>query len=77
MGTLGTGNHFIEICLDETNQVWAMLHSGSRGCGNRIGMYFIECAKKEMERWFRPTLHRLAQLGQQLQQREQDPIGGM
>lgn len=52
MGTLGTGNHFIEICLDEVDQVWAMLHSGSRGCGNRIGMYFIERAKKEMERWF-------------------------
>lgn len=52
MGTLGTGNHFIEICLDEEESVWAMLHSGSRGCGNRIGMYFIERAKKEMERWF-------------------------
>lgn len=52
MGTLGTGNHFIEICLDEAGSVWAMLHSGSRGCGNRIGMYFIERAKKEMERWF-------------------------
>ena len=52
MGTLGTGNHFIEVCLDESNQVWVMLHSGSRGCGNRIGMYFIQAAKKEMERWF-------------------------
>lgn len=52
MGTLGTGNHFIEICLDETNRVWAMLHSGSRGCGNRIGTYFIERAKKEMEKYF-------------------------
>lgn len=52
LGTLGTGNHFIEICLDENNQVWVMLHSGSRGCGNRIGMYFIERAKKDMERWF-------------------------
>ncbi len=52
MGTLGTGNHFIEICLDEASSVWAMLHSGSRGCGNRIGMYFIERAKKEMARWF-------------------------
>jgi tRNA-splicing ligase RtcB len=52
MGTLGTGNHFIEVCLDETDQVWVMLHSGSRGCGNRIGMYFINRAKKEMERWF-------------------------
>ena len=52
MGTLGTGNHFIEVCLDESNQVWVMLHSGSRGCGNRIGTYFIQAAKKEMERWF-------------------------
>ncbi len=52
MGTLGTGNHFIEICLDLDDKVWVMLHSGSRGCGNRIGMYFIQKAKKEMERWF-------------------------
>ena len=52
MGTLGTGNHFIEVCLDESDQVWVMLHSGSRGCGNRIGFYFIQAAKKEMERWF-------------------------
>ncbi|MCH7833010.1 MAG: RtcB family protein [Proteobacteria bacterium] len=52
MGTLGTGNHFIEVCLDEADQVWVMLHSGSRGCGNRIGTYFIQAAKKEMERWF-------------------------
>jgi tRNA-splicing ligase RtcB len=51
MGTLGTGNHFIEVCLDETDTVWVMLHSGSRGAGNRIGMYFIEMAKKEMERY--------------------------
>lgn len=52
LGTLGTGNHFIELCLDENNHVWIMLHSGSRGIGNRIGSYFIERAKKEMERWF-------------------------
>ena len=52
LGTLGTGNHFIELCLDETNQVWVMLHSGSRGVGNRIGSHFIELAKKEMERFF-------------------------
>lgn len=51
LGTLGTGNHFIEICLDENQNVWIMLHSGSRGLGNKIGMYFIELAKKEMERW--------------------------
>lgn len=52
LGTLGTGNHFIEICLDEADTVWVMLHSGSRGVGNRIGMHFIELAKKDMERWF-------------------------
>lgn len=52
LGTLGTGNHFIELCLDETNAVWMMLHSGSRGVGNRIGTYFIEKAKRDMERWF-------------------------
>jgi len=51
-GTLGTGNHFVEVCLDEDQKVWVMLHSGSRGIGNRIGTYFIEKAKKEMERWF-------------------------
>ena len=50
LGTLGTGNHFIEICLDEKDSVWFMLHSGSRGVGNRIGTYFIERARKEMER---------------------------
>lgn len=52
VGTLGTGNHFVEICLDEEQRVWVMLHSGSRGIGNRIGTYFIEKAKKDMERWF-------------------------
>jgi tRNA-splicing ligase RtcB len=52
LGTLGTGNHFIELCLDEADRVWIMLHSGSRGVGNRFGSYFIELAKKEMERWF-------------------------
>lgn len=52
LGTLGTGNHFIEVCLDESDHVWVMLHSGSRGMGNRIGTYFISLAKREMERWF-------------------------
>ncbi|WP_188749121.1 RtcB family protein [Marinobacterium zhoushanense] len=51
LGTLGTGNHFIEMCLDEHGSVWLMLHSGSRGVGNRIGTHFIEMAKKDMERW--------------------------
>ena len=50
MGTLGGGNHFIEVCLDESDRVWAMLHSGSRGMGNAIGTYFIELAKKDLER---------------------------
>jgi len=52
LGTLGTGNHFIEICEDQVGEIWVMLHSGSRGVGNRIGRYFIERAKKDMERWF-------------------------
>ena len=52
LGTLGTGNHFIEVCVAEDQSVWLMLHSGSRGVGGRIGSYFIELAKREMERWF-------------------------
>lgn len=48
LGTLGGGNHFIEMCLDENNDVWIMLHSGSRGIGNTIGKYFINLAKKDM-----------------------------
>jgi tRNA-splicing ligase RtcB len=51
LGTLGTGNHFIEVCLDEDERVWFMLHSGSRGVGNRVGTYFIELAKQEMRRF--------------------------
>lgn len=49
LGTLGTGNHFIEVCLDEADRVWLMLHSGSRGVGNRLATVFIEKAKKDME----------------------------
>lgn len=49
LGTLGTGNHFIEVCLDESERVWFMLHSGSRGVGNRIASIFIELAKKDLE----------------------------
>jgi len=52
LGTLGTGNHFVEVCLDEADRVWVMLHSGSRGPGNKIGTYFIEKARQEMRRWF-------------------------
>src|SRR4051794_21159957 len=52
LGTLGTGNHFIEICLDTEQRVWVMLHSGSRGVGNAIGTFFIELAKQDMRKWF-------------------------
>ncbi len=51
LGTMGGGNHFLELCLDEDDQVWLMLHSGSRGVGNRIGTHFIELARKEMQRF--------------------------
>lgn len=51
LGTLGTGNHFIEVCLDTEDRVWVMLHSGSRGIGNQIGQRYIELAKQEMQRW--------------------------
>ncbi|MBT2322830.1 RtcB family protein [Variovorax paradoxus] len=49
LGTLGSGNHFIEVCLDQAGAVWFMLHSGSRGVGNAIGTHFIELAKKDAE----------------------------
>lgn len=52
LASLGTGNHFIEVCIGDDNHVWVMLHSGSRGVGNRIGSYFIGLAKKDMERYF-------------------------
>lgn len=52
LGTLGTGNHFIEVCLDESETVWFMLHSGSRGVGNRMGNYFIELARRDMRKFF-------------------------
>ena len=50
--SLGGGNHFVELCIDKADSVWLMLHSGSRGVGNTIGSYFIDMAKREMERWF-------------------------
>ncbi len=50
LGSLGGGNHFIEVCLDEADRVWAMLHSGSRGIGNRIGTTFIAKARDALER---------------------------
>ncbi|EED66735.1 RtcB family protein [Comamonas testosteroni] len=49
LGTLGSGNHFVEVCLDEVGFVWFMLHSGSRGVGNAIGNHFIELARKDAE----------------------------
>lgn len=50
LGSLGGGNHFIEICVDTEDQIWIMLHSGSRGIGNQIGRFFIEKAREDMER---------------------------
>ena len=52
LGTLGGGNHFVEVCLDTEDNVWIMLHSGSRGLGNKIGSYFIERAQNECEKYF-------------------------
>ncbi len=52
LGTLGTGNHFIEVCLDKQDRVWVMLHSGSRGVGGRIGNHFIRAAKRDMKRYY-------------------------
>lgn len=52
LGTLGGGNHFVEICLDTEQTVWVMLHSGSRGIGNLIGQMFIELAREDMRRHF-------------------------
>jgi tRNA-splicing ligase RtcB len=52
LGTLGGGNHFVEICIDTEDSVWFMLHSGSRGVGNLIGRTFIELAQKDMQRYF-------------------------
>jgi len=51
LGTLGGGNHFVEVCLDESGVVWTMLHSGSRGVGHAIGSHFIELAKEDMRTW--------------------------
>lgn len=50
LGTLGTGNHFVEVCLDEEQRVWVMLHSGSRGVGNAIGTLFIDRARARLRR---------------------------
>lgn len=58
LGTLGTGNHFIEVCLDEAERVWFMLHSGSRGVGNAIGNLFIELAQADMRHHIANLPHR-------------------
>ncbi|KMN81347.1 tRNA-splicing ligase RtcB [Chromobacterium alkanivorans] len=58
LGTLGTGNHFVEVCLDEADRVWFMLHSGSRGVGNAIGNLFIELAQADMRRHIANLPHR-------------------
>lgn len=58
LGTLGTGNHFVELCLDEVGDVWVMLHSGSRGQGNAIGSFFIALAQEDMRKWFINLPHR-------------------
>jgi tRNA-splicing ligase RtcB len=58
LGTLGTGNHFIELCLDESQDVWVMLHSGSRGVGNAIGTHFIELAQRDMRAHIANLPHR-------------------
>jgi tRNA-splicing ligase RtcB (3'-phosphate/5'-hydroxy nucleic acid ligase) len=52
LGTLGTGNHFIELSEDEEHRIWVVLHSGSRGFGNRIGTYFTNLAKEKCKQWF-------------------------
>lgn len=51
LGTLGSGNHFIEICLDEADRVWVFLHSGSRGVGNKIAVHHVKIAQKLCARW--------------------------
>lgn len=51
VGSLGSGNHFIEVCLDEADQVWVFLHSGSRGVGNKIAQRHVKVAQRQCERW--------------------------
>jgi tRNA-splicing ligase RtcB len=52
LGSLGSGNHFIEVSLDEADNVWLFLHSGSRGVGNKIAQHHIKIAKNLCDRWF-------------------------
>jgi tRNA-splicing ligase RtcB len=58
LGSLGGGNHFIELALDESGRVWVVLHSGSRGIGNALGTYFIELARRDMQRHLAQLPHR-------------------
>jgi len=58
LGTLGSGNHFAEVCLDEADRLWVFLHSGSRGVGNRIAQRHIRVAQQLCERWWIPLPHR-------------------
>lgn len=51
-GSLGSGNHFVEVCLDERDRAWVVLHSGSRGIGNQLATQHIECAQKLMKQYF-------------------------
>ena len=51
-GTLGSGNHFVEVCLDEADRVWLVLHSGSRGIGNQLAQRAVTEAKGLMQKWF-------------------------
>jgi len=52
LGTLGSGNHFIEVSVDETDAVWLFLHSGSRGVGNKIAQHHIKVARGLMDKWW-------------------------
>jgi tRNA-splicing ligase RtcB len=57
LGSLGSGNHFIEVCLDEADRVWVFLHSGSRGVGNKIAHHHVKIAQRECARWYVPLPH--------------------
>jgi len=57
LGTLGSGNHFIEVTVDELDRVWLFLHSGSRGVGNRIAQHHVRVAQELCERWWVPLPH--------------------
>jgi tRNA-splicing ligase RtcB len=52
LGSLGAGNHFIELASDEEDRIWVTLHSGSRGVGNKVAGYHIARAEQECKRWF-------------------------